>query len=281
MYESALRLHILPPLGHLELGELTTFGMRGWHSELARKKRLGANSVAKNYRLLRSILETAVEDDLIVRNPCRIKSAAVERTKERTPASIAEVHALAAAIDERYRAMVLMAAFVGLRWGELIALTRRRINIELGTVHVSEQFIELKDGTRQLGPPKTEAGVRTIAVPPHIIPQLERHVMSFALAGSDGLVFPSPDGEPLRRSNFNRRIFRPAAETAGLGEGFRFHDLRHTGNTLAASTGASTRELMARMGHSSMRAALIYQHATVERDHAIADAISQLVENDG
>jgi hypothetical protein len=90
-----------------------------------------------------------------------------------------------------------------------------------------------------------------------------------------GLTFTSPDGTPLRRSNFNRRVWQLACAELGI-SGLRFHDLRHTGNTIAASTGASTKELMARMGHASPRAALIYQHATIERDRTLADALSRL-----
>ena|ERR1019366_3187254 len=93
-------------------------------------------------------------------------------------------------------------------------------------------------------------------------------------------MFNGPEGGPLRRSNFNRRVWLPACAKSGL-QGLRFHDLRHTGNTLAAATGASTKELMARMGHSSSRAALIYQHATLERDRVLADALSKLVESIG
>src|ERR1019366_934969 len=93
-------------------------------------------------------------------------------------------------------------------------------------------------------------------------------------------MFNGPEGGPLRRSNFNRRVWLPACAKSGL-QGLRFHDLRHTGNTLAAATGASTKELMARMGHSSSRAALIYQHATLERDRALADGLSKLAESLG
>jgi integrase len=277
MYESFLRVHLIPQLGKVELGQLTTPAIRAWHAELLRRGRPGKTTVAKLYRLLKTILSTAVEDNLILRNPCVIKGAAVERTPERTPATLEQVRALVEAVDERYRAMFLVATFAGLRWGEIIALTRQRIDVEHGTVRVVEQFVEMKNGTRLLGPPKSAAGVRTVAIPPHILGDIEHHLASMTGPRSDDLVFHSPDGEPMRRSNFNRRIFRPAAAAAGLPATFRFHDLRHTGSTLAASTGASTRELMARMGHASPRAALIYQHATVERDHAIADAISKLV----
>ena len=80
----------------------------------------------------------------------------------------------------------------------------------------------------------------------------------------------------LRRSNF-RPIWNAACEQAGM-PGLHFHDLRHVGGTLAAATGASLKELMARLGHSSTRAAMIYQHATRDRDQAIAKALGGLVQ---
>ena len=125
------------------------------------------------------------------------------------------------------------------------------------------------------GPPKTEAGQRTVAIPPHVLGDIRAHLDSYVGNGSESLVFVTPEGTPLRRSNFNRRVWQPACAAVGL-SGFRFHDLRHSGNTLAASTGASLKELMRRMGHASPRAALIYQHATTARDRAVAEALSAL-----
>ena len=116
------------------------------------------------------------------------------------------------------------------------------------------------------------------ATPHHpVVPDIKAHLAQWVGADAAALVFPSADGSGLRRSNFNRRVWHPASRAAGL-SGLRFHDLRHTGNTLAASTGASTKELMSRMGHASPRAALMYQHATSERDRVLADALSRLAE---
>jgi integrase len=171
--------------------------------------------------------------------------------------------------------MVLLATFAGLRFGELAGLTRRHVDLLHGTVKVAQQIQELADGRRVVVPPKTDAARRTVAVPPHLLPELEAHLAAWAESGAGGLVFPAPESGPIRRSNFNRRVWQPACRVAGV-EGLRFHDLRHTGNTLAAATGASTRELMVRMGHASPRAALIYQHATADRDAAIARALSDL-----
>jgi integrase len=226
------------------------------------------------------MLATAVEDGILVKNPCVIRSAGVERSDERTVATVPQVVALADAIDPRYRAMVLLATFCGLRFGELAGLTRDRLDLLHGTVTVTEQMQELSNGERTASPPKTAAGRRIVALPPHLFGELEAHLSAHAEPGAGGLVFPAPEGGPLRRGNFRQRMWVPACKAVGIA-GFRFHDLRHTGNTLAAATGASTRELMARMGHASPRAALIYQHATADRDAAIAAALSDLVAGKG
>ena len=127
-----------------------------------------------------------------------------------------------------------------------------------------------------LGPPKTEAGVRTVSIPTVLIADLEAHLATWAEPGPQNLVFPGETGRPFRTATLHAAWHRALRNTEIVG--LRFHDLRHTGNTLAASTGASTKELMSRMGHASSRAALIYQHATRDRDAEIADRLSMLVE---
>ncbi len=141
-------------------------------------------------------------------------------------------------------------------------------------MRIEEQYQELSDGTLILGPPKTDAGVRTIVIPQVIIPDLEHHLASVPL-GADGLLFTTSSGGPMCRATLYT-AWRRATRSVGI-TGLRFHDLRHTGNTLAASTGASAKELMSRMGQSSSRAALIYQHATQDRDAVIADSLSSMI----
>jgi integrase len=275
LYQGLLRLHILPVLGGCELSKVTTSRVRGWYGDLLRADRPGASTVAKSYRLLRTILGTAVEDGLLVKNPCVVKGAGVERPAERPVATVQQVFELAEAIGPRWRAMVLLATFTGLRLGELQGLTRQRVDVLHGTVAVVEQTQLLSDGTLVTGPPKTEAGIRTVSIPEVLLPELQRHLVEYAARGPQGLVFCGPGGVPFRRASFYTAWAR-ATRAVGI-EGLRPHDLRHTGNTLAAATGASTKELMARMGHASPRAALIYQHATRDRDRAIASALSDLI----
>ncbi len=275
LYESLLRNHVLPVLGAVPLAALTPRLVRQWHARLIDGASIGAVTVAKTYRLLRTVLTTAIEDGLISRNPCVIKGAGVERSAERPTATIAQVYAIADAVDPRYRMLVLLATFTSLRLGELAALTRRRVDLDTGLITISEAASELNDGTRTLDAPKTPASHRIVAVPPALLGELRTHLGRYSERGRDGHVFVGPLGGPLRRSNWYK-VWRPAVTALGLAE-LHFHDLRHTGNTLAAATGASTRELMSRMGHSSSRAALHYQHASPERELAIAQRLSDMI----
>lgn len=274
LYEGLLRLHINPTFGSMSVSEIQPHHVRRWHTELLGS--VGASTVAKAYRLLRTVLNTAADDGLIRRNPCRVRGAGVERPDERPVLSVEQVLLLAGKIAPRYRALILLATFASLRWGELIALRRRNIDLRGRTVRVNESVSELKDGSRVVDAPKSDAGKRTVAIPEAIVPDLRWHLQRFAEPGSSGLVFVGEKGAPLRRSNFSRPWAR-ALKAAGL-PAVHLHDLRHTGNTLAAASGASLRELMSRMGHGSSQAAMVYLHATSDRDRMIADALGLLIE---
>lgn len=182
-------------------------------------------------------------------------------------------------MPKRYRVLVLSAAFTGLRWGELIGL--RRCDVDLGTrvVRVHRSVGQTQAGEMVVGPTKSEAGTRAVAFPAVLVDDLRAHIAAYAEAGPTGLLFTGSRGGALRRGNFHRETaWTKTVVALGLPAGFHFHDLRHTGNQLAAMSGASTRELMRRMGHGSMRAAMIYQHASDERDRAIADRLGEHVE---
>lgn len=273
LYESLLKNHIRPYLGARSLDKINSQAVRTWRRRLLDDGRTPIVA-AKSYRLLRAVLNTAVnEDRLLAENPCRMRGYDKEETAERPVGSVSAVIALSELIERRYRVLVLFAAFTGLRWGEIVALRMVDLDLGQGTVRVARKFAELQDGRRLAGPPKSDAGVRTVALPAVLVHVVREHLVEFPALGED-LVFRGPLGAPLRRNNFHRSVdWSNLVVKAGLPDGFHFHDLRHTGNNLAAASGASTRELMHRMGHGSMRAALIYQHATSERDREIAAAL--------
>lgn len=178
--------------------------------------------------------------------------------------------------NPRYKALILLATFASLRRGEAIALRRCDIDLAAGTVSIRRQYIELGTGHAP-GPPKSRAGFRTVAIPAPITEALAGHLDSYVGQEPGALVFTGALGGVLRRGNFRRDTGWATAVTGTGVPGLHFHDLRHTGNTLAAQAGTSLADLKARMGHDSARAALIYQHATTGADHRIADALASRI----
>ncbi|MGW3234123.1 tyrosine-type recombinase/integrase [Streptomyces olivaceus] len=275
LYRHLLRLHILPTFGGLDLDEITAPRVREWRAE--RLRTTGAKTtIAKAYRLLKGILETAVDDDLITRNPCRIKGAGKESAAERRIATVGQVDALADAIGIRWKLMVYLGAYGPMRPEELAGLRRRDVDLDNLMVRVRVAEPERTNGKRAPGPTKSDAGARVVVLPAFLRVDLERHLTWFAEKGPDGLLFVGEKGAAFRRTSFGRK-WRRARETAGLPDGFRFYDLRHTGHTLSTRSGATLRDTMVRAGQSSEKAALIYQHSDEDRQREVAAGLDDLV----
>jgi len=267
-------VHVLPVLGHLPIAELTRPHVRAWYDALVDS---GQPIVAAQcYQMLRAMLATAVEDELLAETPCTLRGAAEVFSPARPVLSVEQVLAVAEQVGPAYRAVVLAGAFCCLRIGELAALRRPELDLDAATVRVVASAGRVNGYGWLTGPPKSAASRRTLTIPAAIVPDLRAHLDRYAEPGPDGLVFVGPRGGRLCASTFGPRVFAPAVRQLGLA-GMHFHDLRHTGNTLAAATGASMADLMARMGHASADAALRYQHATRAQDVAIAAALSELV----
>ncbi|MFF4280263.1 tyrosine-type recombinase/integrase [Streptomyces kronopolitis] len=275
LYHRLLRLHILPAFEGLDLDQITAPRVRSWRSE--RLDTTGADTtVAKSYRLLKAILETAVEDELIRRNPCRIRGAAKETAAERPVATVDQVDALADVLGPRWRLMVFLGAYGPLRPEEQAELRRKDVDLDDLTVRVRKAAPELTTGRRAEGPTKSEAGKRLVVLPAFLRNDLRRHLDWYAEKGPDGLLFVGEKGKPFRRSTFGRK-WRKARAKVGLPENFRFYDLRHTGHTLTTRSGATLKDTMVRAGQSTERAALIYQHSDTDRQREVAAGLDQLV----
>jgi integrase len=167
-------------------------------------------------------------------------AAKIEREEMRflTPAEIVD---LAEAIHARYRALVFVGAYGGLRMGELAGLRRSRVDLLAGAVTVAETPTEVK-GKLIAGPPKTRAGRRTVGLPPFVVRELKAHLAAAQRPSSH--VFTAPGGGPLRVPSFRARSWLPATEAAGL----RIHDLRHTAVALWIAAGATPKEVAVRGG---------------------------------
>jgi len=269
---SKVLTHILPELGGTPLAAITPAAVRDWHAKLRAKT--GPTMRAHSYSLLRTILNTALADDVVPANPCRVRGAGQsKRARKIREASLAELEAITRAMPERYRLMVLLAAWCALRFGELTELRRADIDVTNAIIRVRRGVVRTRDGRKVKGP-KSEAGKRDVNIPPHLMPVVKAHLLDHVSASRDALVFPAAAGGHMSPSALYA-VYHPAREKAGRPD-LRFHDLRHTGAVLAAATGATLAELMARLGHSTVNAAMLYQHASADRDKVIAAALSDL-----
>jgi integrase len=280
-YAGLLKNHVYPTFGEQRLCDIDQAAIRRWRkvrleAGASAKYPFGPVTVAKGYRLLHAILETAEEDRLISRNPCNIKGAGKERSDERETVSLPVVFQLADVVPVRYRALILLATFADMRWGELAGLRRENIDLKACEVRITEELVQPNKGPLFFDTPKSQAGKRTVAFPEEIAGEIRWHLDRFGQPGGKGLVFVGPRGGLLRRGNFQREVWIKAREAVGL-PNLHIHDLRHTGGTLSAATGATLKELMARLGHADVRAAMIYQHASRDRDRAIAKGLGGFI----
>lgn len=272
LYLHLFARHLDRDLGAFSLSSITPDIVEHWHS--ARRRVVGGMQAAKAYRLLHAVLNTAVADELLLSSPCRSPANGREDSPERPLLTPAQVLALADAIDPRYRALVLVAGTGGLRLGELLGLRLVDVDLSAGTVQVEQAATHMMSGARLLGPPKSLAGRRVVTLPAFVVDALRRHLAARSRDSAVSHVFTTPAGQPLDKATLYR-AWRAARAKVGL-DHVTLHDLRHAAATFAAWAGASTRELMARIGHSSPWAALRYQHAVPERDHDIACRLDEI-----
>lgn len=269
----------LKPFGDLRLSAISSESIRTWYSGMlvAGTK----TQAARAYELLKSILATAATDGRIKTNPCQIRGAASASTGRKiTPPTAAELQRIVDHITPRFKAAVILAAWTGVRYGELTELRRKDIdvlesendaaivvNVSRGVTHVTGQgFV--------VGPTKSEAGVRSIVLPPHVNDIVLAHMKEHVGRFPDSLLFPGADGAGhLGQSAFYRH-WNPARVAAKRPD-LPWHGLRHYGATRAAVAGATLKELQARLGHSTVAAAMRYQH-TAGRDEELARRMSEL-----
>lgn len=282
-YRALLASRINPHLGDLPLKSVTVAEIRAWRLALD-PSTAAANAAA--YRLLRSILQEAEEEELIDRAPPKIRGASTAPvSRAAVPATLDEIATIVDAMPERMKLLIVLAAFVGLREGELLELRRSDVDAATGRISVSRKIDKdaVPDAAgacavcgRAISPPKTASGVRTVHVPPPFLPMLEAHLREHTAAGPNGLLFPGDRSDHMSVRYLMDR-YRPAREMAGRPD-LTIHHLRHTALTLAGQHGATAAELQARAGHASQAAMAIYQHATLDRDAALAEKIGQTYE---
>jgi integrase len=271
LYESLLRRLILPELGDAKVVAITPAMVRQWYAGL------GTDHPTQNghaYRLLHAMCSTGVMDEVLDANPCRIRATPVTRRHDIDILTPAELDGLASKMPAELRASVLLAAWCGLRWGETSELRRRDVSADCSVLKV-RRAVTYRDGRFDVGAPKTRAGVRDVTVPPHIRPIIKAHLETHVDRKADSLLFCGGGGTHLRSDQY-RVYYQRAREAIGK-PNLRVHDLRHVGAVLAAQAGATTAELMNRLGHATPAMSLRYQHVAAGRDAEIAERMSASV----
>lgn len=269
-YETNLRLHILPAIGDLQIGQLDKSAVKTLVGGLTADGK-GAGTVRNVKNTLSGLCEFAIDAGAIKTNPCKGVKTPKPPADEMQFLNASQVATLADSIDPRWRTLIVFAAYAGLRAGEISALRVGRLDLMRGKVNVVESASEVR-GKLFNGQTKTYEN-RTVSLPPFLQNMLAEHIADRA-SDPAAFVFQSPEGGQIRHSSWTRRFFAPATHEAGL-NGFRFHDLRHTCAALLISLGAHPRAIMERLGHSSVTVSLDrYGHLFPGLDEALTEGLN-------
>ncbi len=272
-YRSLLDLHVLPAFGGWSLAAVQPLDVREWVADLS--GRLSASRVRQAYRVLAAVMGSAADSGYIGRSPCHGVQLPRMPHSQMLFLDAGQVEALVDKIDDRYRTLIQVLAYGGLRWGEAAALRRGSCRLLTGRVEVCESLAEV-GGHLHFGTTKTHS-IREVALPPFLIEALAHHLATKVQDDPTALVFTSPEGGPMRHGNFTRRFWRPAVERAPVPDGLRIHDLRHTAASLLIASGANVKAVQSQLGHKSATTTLDrYGHLFPDDLDRLAEALNRV-----
>jgi integrase len=264
-YKGIAEQRIIPVLGNRPLPQIKPEDITIWWRSLPTDTER-TNTLA--YQLLRSVFRAAIRDHSYKgENPCDVNGASKgSKRREIAPLSTEQVLAISEAMPERLRLTVLLAAFCGaMRSGEVRELRCKDFDLDKGTLTIARQVTVLTDGTRVVGKPKTDAGIRTVPMPQDLIPIIRKHLHDYAQAGSEGLLFYNRRGEQLNSGDL-LKMFIHAVNSVGL-SGYVFHDLRRCWATFTALEQATKRERMAAGGWATP--VMVERYEQVDNMHLV------------
>ena len=267
---------ILPHLGSEPLSSISPALLEAWVAQLVADGKAPA-TVRKAWQITTSVLALAVRDRLISSSPAfGVELPRIER-EEPLFLEWPDIAALADAIDQRYRAMVMVGALAGLRIGEVCGLKVEDVDLLHKRLFV-RRTVGVVNGSTATGRPKTEKSVRNVALPPSLVEELEAHLTQLGDVPPDGWLFASPMGGPIDSKNWSRRMWKPAVKAAGLPAELRFHDLRHSHVALLIAVGEHPRAIADRLGHVNVNTVLnVYGHLLEGTDEAAAERIGKRI----
>ena len=281
VFDSHIRNHIVPVLGHRPLAAVTRSEVQAWVK--GRSQLLAPSTTATVYAVLRMVFRAAVADRLIAVSPCERISLPKAPPRDLVPLPREAVLALADEVPGRYRAAILLAAGTGLRQGELLGLAGDRVDFLRRTLRVDAQLILLPGGPPYLAAPKTPASYRTVPLADVVLEALAAHIKQYpstSAADERGqtrdLIFSDEKVRPVSRTNFHRRAWAPAVQRVGLPTGTRFHDLRHFYASLLIDGGESVKAVQTRLGHATAEETLnTYAHLWPESADRAREAVDR------
>jgi integrase len=273
--ETHLRRHVYPHFGHRRLAAIRPSEIQRWVTGMSRA--LAPSTVQVIHGILAAIFKAAQRDRLVNSSPCAGTRLPKKQPVEVVPLTTETIHALADAVAERYRALVVLGSGTGLRQGECFGLVADEVNLAAATLRVTQQLILLPRLDPFFGPPKTTASHRTVPLPDVVVEALRTHLDRFPVQHPDGLIFTDDDGNSIRRTTFSREIWRPAVQAVGAPRGTGFHDLRHYYASLLIRHGESVKTVQRRLGHATAAETLdTYAHLwpdSEDRTRAAIDTV--------
>ena len=270
-YESLLKVHILPQFGSSRLDRIDSLSIEEWVADL-KASGLSASRIRQAHNVMSQILKTAVRARYLPANSAEGIDLPRKLRREELFLSPAEVDRLASQVVEEYRTLVYVFAYGALRWGEAIALRRRRVDVLRGNLEVAESLAEV-GGDLHFGPTKNYRN-RIVTLPRFLREMLNHQLVTYAAPDPDALLFTASNGSPMRNSNFSSNVWRPAVQAAALPTGLRVHDLRHTAVAILISQGVHPEAIKRFLGHSSIMVTMdIYGHLFPSEQEALAKAL--------
>ena len=273
-YEGLLNRHLLPAFGETPMSQIRPIDVQEFLGGM-RRKGLSRSRLRQARQLLSMILNAAIANGYIARNPVpRERLGGAEPRRDQHPLTFEEVHAVATVVPGRYRALVYVLAYGGLRWGEAAALRRRNCNLLRNRLEVKEAVAEVKGGL-VYGLPKTHQ-MRTVVIPEPVKDILAEHLAKYVAHPPDSLVFTTDADGHVWINNFRKNIWRPALAAAGISDAVTIKDLRHTCASLMHKAGRSAKEVKEQLGHSTIAMTLdTYTHLFDEGRDEAAEAMAE------
>jgi integrase len=279
-YRSYLDKHFLPTFGKVAMGKILPSHVQRWVID-ATEVGLSSASVRKYHTMLSSIFERAFRDRVVTFNPCEHTELPKVIKKKARTLTPAEYDAILAALPAQHRLMVETAINTGLRWGELIALKPRHLDLETGRLTVEETIVEISrknspTGQRMITKPYPKDNEpRMLGLPPDLLVQLHEWITD-RRRGPGDLMFPTREGTPISRNTFRTRVWRPAVTASGLDFDVRVHDLRHAHASWLLAGGSDLKSVMDRMGHAQITTTQKYLHALPDADAKNLTALDRI-----